>query len=183
MTDRTNGRNQPIRPDSRPRRAFPRPLRDRILRSVPVLFVLAAMIGCGAINLGKWKGLERSSRDEEYYLVKDMFLTAGSAYAPKELFDHNVNESVNLFFTPRNEPNVYTAESVWYDPTGLEFRTIRTTYDKQKETGKGEERQSTGTTRIHSMPTKELFQHKPGVWKVELHLDGKLARRMAFSVR
>jgi len=35
--------------------------------------------GCGAINVGKWKGIERTGSDEEYYLAKDIFLTAGSA--------------------------------------------------------------------------------------------------------
>jgi len=28
-----------------------------------------------------------------------------------------------------------------------------------------------------------LFNHKPGLWKVVLYLDGELARRMTFTVR
>lgn len=142
-----------------------------------------ALAGCGIINPGKWKGIETTARDENYYLVKDIFLTPGSSAAAKDTFDHNVNETVNLFFIPRNETNKYTAESIWYDPSDQEFRTIRTTYDTQSEGKKGIERKSSGTTRIHSMPTAVLYNHKPGLWKVELLLDGKLARRLTFSVR
>lgn len=145
--------------------------------------VLSIFSGCGVINPGKWKGVEITSRDEQYYLVKDVFLTPGSSAAAKETFDHNVNETVNLFFVPRNETNKYTAESIWYDPSDQEFRTIRTTYDSQSEGKKGVERKSGGTTRIHTMPTSALYSHKPGLWKVELFLDGKLARRLSFSVR
>lgn len=149
------------------------------------LLVGVALIfsGCGAINPGKWKGIETTSKDEQYYLLKDVFLTPGSSAAAKESFDHNVHETVNLFFVPRNETNKYTAESIWYDPSDQEFRTIRTTYDSQSEGKKGVERKNTGTTRIHTVPTSELFRHKPGLWKVELFLDRKLARRLSFSVR
>ncbi len=144
---------------------------------------LFTVSGCGVINPGKWKGIETTSKDEQYYLLKDVFLTPGSSAAAKDSFDHNVHETVNLFFVPRNETNHYTAESIWYDPSDQEFRTIRQTYDSQAEGKKGIERQKTGTTRIHTLPTAELFNHKPGLWKVELFLDGKLARRMSFSVR
>ncbi len=146
-------------------------------------FMLVVLTGCGSINPGKWKGIETTSKDEQYYLVKDVFLSPGSSANAKESFDHNVNEVVNLFFIPRNETNKYTAESIWYDPSDQEFRTIRTTYDSQSEGKKGVERKNTGTTRIHSIPTSALFNHKPGLWKVELFLDGKLARRLSFSVR
>ncbi len=151
------------------------------------LLVLTAILllvgGCGMFNLGKWKGIEKASADEKYYLVKDIFLTAGSAYNRKDAFDHNMNESVNLFFTPKMEQNTYVAESIWYDPNGDEFRKIRTTYDAQKESKKGDDRQASGSTRVHSIPTKELYDHKPGVWKVELYLEKDLVRRLTFSVR
>ncbi len=139
--------------------------------------------GCGMFNLGRWKGIETAAADEKYYLVKDMFLTAGSAYAPKEAFDHNMNESINLFFIPKSEPNTYVAESIWYDPNGQEFRKIRKTYDLQQETRRGDERKSTGTTRVQTISTKELYDHKPGLWKVALFLDNRLVRRLTFSVR
>jgi hypothetical protein len=157
------------------------------LKGVFHLLVLASTLlllaGCGMFNLGKWKGIEKVSSDEKYYLVKDAFLTAGSAYNRKETFDHNMNESVNLFFTLKMEPNTYVTESVWYDPNGEEFRKIRTTYDAQKETKKGDDRQASGTTRIHSMATKELYDHKPGLWKVALYIDKDLVRRLTFSLR
>jgi hypothetical protein len=151
------------------------------------LLVLASTLlllgGCGMFNLGKWKGIETSAADEKYYLVKDIFLTAGSAYNRRETFDHNMNESVNLFFTPKMEPNTYTTESIWYDPNGAEYRTIRATYDAQKESKKGNDRSNTPTTRVHSMPTKELYDHKPGLWKVALYIEKDLVRRLTFSIR
>jgi len=139
--------------------------------------------GCGAINVGKWKGIERTGSDEEYYLAKDIFLTAGSAFSQRDSFDHNMHESINVFFVPRNETNTYIIETIWYDPAGQEFRTIRTTHDKQRESAKGDVRAPTGTTRVHSIPTKDLFEHKPGSWKVALYLDGKLVRKLDFTLR
>ena len=157
------------------------------LKGLFYLLVLASTLlllaGCGMFNLGKWKGIEKSSADEKYYLVKDAFLTAGSAYNRKETFDHNMNESVNLFFMPKMEQNTYVAESIWYDPNGEEFRKIRTTYDAQKESKKGDDRQASGSTRVHTMSTKELYDRKPGLWKVELYIEKDLVRRLPFSLR
>lgn len=157
------------------------------LRLVLVCMVLVAVIptlaGCGAINPGKWKGIERTSNDENFYLVKDIFLTSGSSANPRETFDHKMHETVNLFFHPKDEKNSYVAESRWQDPLGIEYRAIRTTYDKQEETKRGVERPKGGATRIHSIPTAELYAHKPGMWKVALYLDGKLVRRLSFAVR
>jgi hypothetical protein len=155
----------------------------RRFRLLALATIALVFTGCGMFNLGRWKGIERAAADEQYYLVKDMFLTAGSAYHPKEAFDHNMNESINLFFIPKNEPNTYVAESIWYDPDGQEFRKIRTTYDLQRETKKGDERKSTGTTRVQTISTKDLYDHKPGLWKVALYLDHRLVRRLTFSVR
>ena len=139
--------------------------------------------GCGAINVGRWQGIVKTADDEQFYLVKDVFLTGGSTFSPRESFDHNMHETVSLFFMPKDEKNTYVAESRWQDPLGLEFRTIRTTYDKQQEGKKGIERPKGGSTRVHTIPTSELFAHKPGMWKVALYLDGKLARRLSFAVR
>lgn len=145
--------------------------------------ILLLLAGCGMFNMGKWKGIEKTDADEKYYLVKDIFLTAGSAFNRKETFDHNMNESVNLFFTPKMEPNTYVTESIWYDPNGEEFRKIRATYDAQKESNKGDDRQASGSTRVHTMATKELYDHKPGLWKVALYIEKDLVRRLTFSVR
>jgi hypothetical protein len=156
-------------------------LRHIALQTLPLIILFLA--GCGAFNMGKWKGLERTASDERFYLVKEAFLTGGSAYARKETFDHNMNESVNLFFIPKNEKNHYVAETRWFDPAGQEYRTIRQTYDVQQEHKTGGERRKEGTTRVHSMSTKELVNHKPGAWKVALYLDGALVRRLDFIVR
>jgi hypothetical protein len=165
----------------------PRSLQLMSLKGLLHLLVLASTLfliaGCGMFNLGKWKGIEKAGADEKYYLVKDVFLTAGSAYNRKETFDHNMNESVNLIFTPKMEPNTYTVESIWYDSNGEEFRKIRKTYDAQKETSKGEDRQASGSTRVHTMSTKELYDHKPGLWKVELYIEKDLVRRLPFAIR
>ena len=144
---------------------------------------ICVLAGCGMVNLGKWKGIESSASDEYYYLVKDVYLSPGSAIGAKDNFDHNIHSMVNLCFTPRNETNHYTAESIWYDPSNIEYRKIRETYDSQKESKKGQNRNPKGTMRIMSMPTEELYNHKPGLWKVELFLDDKLARRLTFTVR
>lgn len=149
--------------------------------SLIVTFLLA--FGCGAINAGKWLGVQKSDPDVKYYLVKDTVLTPGSSYLSKEFFDHNMNEVINLLFTVVNEKNHYVAESRWIDPIGVEFRTIRTTHDRQQEGKQDIDRRATGTTRMHSIFTKPLFDHKPGQWKVELFIDGELARRMPFTVR
>lgn len=146
------------------------------------IFLLAG--GCGVLGLGKVKWIEKTAPDEHHWLVKDVFLTAGSAYLAKEHFDHKMNDSVNFFFTPANEKNHYVAKTVWFDPNGTEYRTIRTTYDLQQE-GKTEvsPRKKGGTPRMHSMTTKELFTHKPGQWKVALYIDDELARKLTFSIR
>jgi len=161
--------------------------RRALFRTVPFFsaFLLTALTisACGVINLGKWKGIEKTAADENYYLVKKIFLTAGSASQPRYLFDHAMQESVNLVFQPASEKNVYTAHTIWFDPAGQEYRTIRQTYEKRLEEREGAERPKEGATRVHSMATNELFQHKPGLWKVELYLDDKLVRRFNFEVR
>ena len=140
--------------------------------------------GCGAISVGKWRGIERAAPDEAYYLVNDVFLTASSASSARETFDHNMNESVNLYFVPKYEKPTYIAESVWQDPDGQEYRTIRTTYDKAREQKKGDERrQGISTPRMHTISTKELYEHKPGMWKVALYLEKQLVRRLNFLIR
>lgn len=151
------------------------------LLALAVTFLV--LTGCGMFNLGKLRWIERTASDEKYYLVKDVFLTPGSSYNRKQAFDHNMNDTVNLFFIPKLEKNTYTTESVWYDPNGEEFRKIRKTYDTQSESKKGEDRKASGTTRVHSIPTKELFEHKPGLWKVALYIENDLVRRLTFSVR
>ncbi len=164
------------------------PLR-KLFASNLLIVVLATLLvsccaaGCGVINPGKWKGIERTARDEKYYLVKDVFLTAGSAYTSKEIFDHNMNEAINLFFTSVNEKNHYVTETVWTDPSDQEYRKIRMTHDIQAEGKKDMQRQRAGTPRVHSISTRELFDHKPGLWRVSLYIDGELARRLTFTVR
>lgn len=147
------------------------------------LLTISIIASCGAINPGKWKGLERTARDEKYYLVKDVFLTAGSAFTTKEIFDHNMNDSVNLFFTPTNEKNHYVTESVWIDPSDVEYRTIRMTHDVKEEGKQDMDRKKGGTPRVHTISTNELYKHKPGLWKIALYMDGELARRLTFTVR
>jgi hypothetical protein len=151
------------------------------IASLVVSFLLVS--GCGAVSIGKWKGLEHTPSDENYWLVKDIFLAAGSAHTRKDTFDHNMHEDVNLFFIPKDERNYYVAESRWIDPSGQEYRTIRTTYDMKEERKTGEERDKKGTTRIHNMSVRELVNHKPGMWKVALYLNDKLVRRLSFTVR
>jgi hypothetical protein len=155
---------------------------DKALVCLALLVPILLSGGCDAVNLGKWRPIERPS-DQAYYLLKDAFLTASSAYNPRESFDHNLNDSVRLYFIPKDEKPSYVAESIWYDPAGREYRTIRTTYDKATEQKKGNERVRSGTPRVHSMSTKELYEHKPGTWKVELYLDKQLARRLTFLVK
>ena len=148
-----------------------------------IFTALCMLVGCGAINPGRWRGIETAPRDEAYYLLKDVFLTSGSAAFPRESFDHDVHHTVNLMFTLANEPNTYVAKSVWQDPDGMEFRTIRTTHDSQQEGKEGAERNKKGTMRVHTVETRELYAHKPGIWKVSLYIDGTLARRLSFFVR
>jgi len=152
---------------------------------VSALLLTAFMVSaCGVINIGKWKGIEKTSPDENYYFVKKISLTAGSGGGqPRYLYDHAMQESVNLLFQPASEKNVYTAKTIWFDPAGQEFRTIRQTYEKRLEEKEGTDRPKGGATRVHSMPTRELFEHKPGLWKVELYLDDVLVRRFGFEIR
>lgn len=172
---------------SRPGCNLPGRLWPGILVSVPLFTVIVAIAmlvsSCGVINLGKWKGIERTASDEAYYLVKKIYLTAGSAAQPRYLYDHMMQDTINLVFVPASEKNQYTTKTIWYDPAGQEFRTIRQTYDKRSEEKDGTERPKGGSTRVHTMPTRELFQHKPGLWKVELFLDDVLVRRFNFEVR
>ena len=151
------------------------------------LLILAAtallFAGCGMFNLGKWKGIEKASADEKYYLVKDVFLTAGLAYNRKEAFDHNMNESVNLFFIPKMEQNTYVAESSMVRPQRRRISQNKKDLRRAERDKKGDDRQASGTTRVHTMPTKELYDHKPGLWKVALYLENDLVRRLTFSIR
>ena len=139
--------------------------------------------GCGVINPGKVKWIEHTDKDEKYYLVKSAILTAGSAALPRDHFDHAMQNSVNLIFTPAMDRNIYVSKTIWYDPDGNEFRTIRQTHSKKAEGDKGIEPKKGGTPRIHTMPLYDLWKHKPGLWKVELYIDDQLARRLSFSVR
>jgi hypothetical protein len=148
-----------------------------------VFIPMILLCGCGAINIGKWKGIEKTAADEKYYLVKEAFLTPGTAYGPKESFDHALNDVVNLCFKPNNEKNHYVAESRWFDPSGQEYRTIRQTYDLREENKKDQERPKGGSTRTHTLTTKELVDHKPGMWKVALYMDDQLVRRLNFFIR
>ncbi len=36
--------------------------------------------------------------------------------------------------------------------------------------------------RMHALPVKELYRHKPGRWKVELSLDDVPVRRCQFVI-
>lgn len=148
-----------------------------------VILIMAS--GCGIINPGKPLWIVKTDPDEKYWLVKDVSVTPGSSYMSKKEFDHNINPVVNIIFTPKNEKNHYVAETVWLDPMGQEYRTIRTTHDIQQEGKKSIDRRhiSDGTPRMHTVPTKALYDHKPGLWSVRLYLDGELARKLEFSVR
>jgi hypothetical protein len=149
-----------------------------------VIIIFMFTGGCGAISVGKWRGIELAAPGEAYYLVNDIFLTASSVSSPREIFDHNLNESVHLFFLPKDEKPTYVAESVWQDPDGQEYRTIRTTYDKAREEKQGIDRKQRGSNpRIHTISTKELYEHKPGTWKVALYLEKQLVRRLSFLVK
>jgi len=166
-------------------RAVARLILQRHLCLIPlsvVLLLVLILTGCGVINPGKFKGIEKTASDENYYLLKNIWLTAGSAAHPRKDYDHVVQESVNLVFVPANEKNRYVSKTRWIDPSGQEYRVIRQTHEKVKEEKEGEKRPRGGTPRMHSMSTKELFEHKPGLWKVELYLEDVLARRLSFSV-
>jgi hypothetical protein len=154
-----------------------------MIRNLIAILIVLGAAGCGAINPGKFLGIQHTDSDEQYYLIKRVCLTAGSTAHPRTFFDHTMQDAVHLVFVPATEPNHYVTKTIWYDPDGHEFRTIRQTHDKQAETARGFERPKGGTTQIHMMPLAELYKHKPGLWKVELYIDNKLARRLSFTVR
>ena len=52
----------------------------------------------------------------------------------------------------------------------------------ERKNKESKERRSS-TPRIHTVPTKELYDHKPGMWKVSLYLDKQLVRRLTFLVK
>lgn len=148
---------------------------------IPVLVAMCS-VGCQAINPGKFKGIERTAGDEKFYLIKKIALTAGSTAHARTNFDHTMQDTVNVIFVPANETPNYVTKTIWYDPSGLEFRTIRQTHVLRDEQDAAHERPKGGSQRIHSMPLKALWQHKPGLWKVELFIDDQLARRLSFNV-
>lgn len=162
---------------------------DTPLRFATATAILVAAVfmlsSCGVINPGKAIWIERTKPEEKYWLVKNVCVTPSSSYMAKKEFDHNMNPVVNVLFTPKNEKNHYVAETMWIDPLGQEFRTMRTTHDIEQEGKKSIDRRpiSDGTPRMHTIPTKALYDHKPGLWKVKLYLDGELARVLEFAVR
>lgn len=153
-----------------------------IIRSGSIIVCLLFLAGCNVFNFGKLLWIVPTAGHERYFVLKDSYLTAGSAAHPKDSFNHTMHETVNLVFIPKNERNEYAAESRWFDPTDQEYRTIRTTFDIKKEAREGMERRKDGTPRVHSMPTRELANHKKGLWKVVLYIDNQLARELTFSV-
>ncbi len=153
------------------------------IRLLTVLGMVWAVAGCGVLNVGKFKGLERTDSDEKYYLLKEVRLVSASSARAKTHFDHTLDQVVNLVFVPANEKNHYVTKSVWYDPSGEEYRTIRQTHGKTDEEANGASRQKGGTTRIHTLPLMPMWRHKPGQWTVELFIDDELARRLEFHVR
>jgi hypothetical protein len=153
-----------------------------ILHGMLALVVLL-VAGCGAFSFGKLKWIEKTDSDEKFYLLKQAYLSGGSPQ-PRTSFDHTILDTVYLIFVPANEKGHYVTKSVWYDPSGAEFRTIRETHDRQEETSRGEERnEKKGTTRMHSISLLDLYHHMPGRWKVKLYIDSDLARKLDFSVR
>jgi len=176
-------REQEIRRFARVQAGPPHMRKLRRIAFVAVLSAIVAINGCGYINVGKWKGIEKTSPDEQYYLLQDVWLTAGSAAHPRTSFDHAVHETVNVAMIPANEKNHYVTKTKWIDPAGIEFRTLRQTHDAKKEGDKFQQRNKKGSTRIHMMPLYALYNHKQGLWKVEVYIDDKMARRLKFTVR
>lgn len=144
--------------------------------------VATCALGCNALGLGKFQPIVRTSSDENFWLLKKIALTAGSTAHARTNFDHTMQEVVNVIFVPANEKNNYVTKTIWYDPSGQEFRTIQQTHVLREEQDKAHDRPKEGAQRIHSMPLKPLYQHKPGRWKVELFIDDQLARRLTFTV-
>jgi hypothetical protein len=153
-----------------------------ILSSLCLTLILT-VYGCSALNLGELLWPKWPKPGIKHWLVKDAKLTGGSSSAQRDDFDHMMFRSVNVIFVPKNEKNHYVSKITWYDPSGTEFRTIRQTHDIQQETSVGEERTPEGSTRVHSLRSKDLYDHKPGRWKVELFLDDELALRFEFTIR
>ncbi|MCA1961138.1 MAG: hypothetical protein LDL33_10090 [Desulfomonile sp.] len=139
-------------------------------------------LGCNAFNWGKFQPIVRTASDEKFWLLKNVVLTAGSTAHARTNFDHTMQDVVNVIFVPANEKNNYVTKTVWYDPSGLEYRTIQQTHVLREEQDKAHERPKGGSQRLHSMPLKALYQHKPGLWKVEVYIDNELARRLTFNV-
>ncbi len=147
------------------------------------LLVSFLLSGCGAFNLGEITWLKKTDPDVEYWHLKKAVLTAGSVAHPRDSFDHTLQPRVFVIFTPANEKNKYHTKTIWYDPSGQEYRTIRQTHDKKEIEDQGEHRPQGGSVISHSMSTKELYDHEPGLWKVEIYYEDDLARRMDFTVR
>ncbi|GEM_PF-991601 len=145
--------------------------------------LILLLAGCGDFGMGKFTLIEKTDSDEKYYLAKKVLLTAGSAQ-PRETFDHSILDVVNLMFIPANEKGHYVTKSIWYDPAGAEFRTIRQTHDRHEEANRGEDRDSKkGSMRMHTISLQDMYHHKPGRWRVKLYIDSDLVRKLDFTVQ
>lgn len=155
----------------------------KVCKVVTIAVVSAILMSSGCSNIPV--GLSPSADGEKFYLVKDVYLTPGSAYYAKDVFDHGMNDVINLCFTCRNEKNHYVVKTIWYDPAGQEYRTIRRTYDITREGQKAitPRRHNEGTPRVITVSVGELYDHKPGRWKVDLYLDGEMAKGLEFTVK
>lgn len=157
--------------------------RDRVLLAAPIaMLAILVVLPAGCKLLRPMMPVERD-HDVEHHLLKKIGLTSYSSAYPRKVFDHDLDEEVNLTFVPDNEKNDYVSRTVWFDPLGEEFRTIRQSYKKVRETLDTLERPKGGSTRTHTMSVKEMWEHRPGMWTVELYLDDRLARRLTFNVR
>ncbi len=148
-----------------------------------ISILMGGLCSCSLINPGPITPWVRTDEDENHWLVKNIRLGAGMSAANRSSFDHAIDDKIVLMFVPNNEKNRYVTKSVWHDPMGLEYRTVRQAHDLKTEIPDGSERYKHGTPRFHTMVVKDLYRHKPGPWKVELFPDDKLARRLNFEVR
>ncbi len=152
-------------------------------RAAAVLLCVVVLNACSIIDFGRYKGIEWTGKDERYYKVKELVLGAGASSQPRTFFDHTLQEAVVLSFIPIMEKNHYITKTIWKDPLNQEFRTVRQTHDVKEEGKDGSDRPRGGSRRVHSMPTRLLREHKPGLWTVELFIDDELVRRLTFTIQ
>lgn len=103
-----------------------------------------------------------------------VFLLDGSASLPPRVNDFRPHETVTFFYAVNRVDRLVRVETRWAGPAGATVKQFEDTLNQAGSSG-------SWSWRMQTLGPSEL--REPGVWTVEVIIDGLLAGRCAFTVR